>query len=58
MDENNVLLGPIQRILGHEHRSTTQIYLHSLGQSERDAISVYEQARKNSCTDTGPHLIN
>jgi hypothetical protein len=41
----------IQRILGHENRWATEIYLHSMGDSERDAIRVFEQADKN------PHTI-
>lgn len=31
-------IGEIQRILGHENRSTIAIYLHSIGETERDAI--------------------
>jgi len=52
MDNNNVPIGSIQRILGHEHRSTTEIYLHSLGDEEREAIAIYENARKNSHTES------
>ena len=52
MDNNNVPIGTIQRILGHENRSTTEIYLHSIGQAEREAMSVYERARKKSHTDS------
>ncbi len=29
-------------------RRTTEIYLHSMGDSERDAIRVFEQARQKS----------
>ena len=36
MDSANVPLGSIQRLLGHEHRST-EIYWHSLGELEREA---------------------
>ena len=36
----------IQRILGHENRSTTEIYLHSLGDAEREAMALYERNRK------------
>jgi integrase len=32
----------IQRILGHENRKTTEIYLHSIGDLEREAISVFD----------------
>jgi integrase len=48
MDNGNVPIGTIQRILGHENRSTTEIYLHSIGHAEREAMSVYELARKKS----------
>jgi len=50
MDQQNVPIGAIQRILGHENRRTTEIYLHSIGEMERDAIAVYERARKKSHT--------
>jgi integrase len=44
MDNEGVPLGAIQKILGHENRTTTEIYLHSLGSAEKEAIAVYEQA--------------
>jgi integrase len=50
MDTNNVPIGAIQRVLGHENRTTTEIYLHNIGNSERQAIDVYEQARTESNT--------
>ncbi|MEJ2286755.1 MAG: site-specific integrase, partial [Desulfobacterales bacterium] len=50
MDRNNVPIGSIQRILGHENRQTTEIYLHSIEQAEREAVAVYERARENSHT--------
>jgi len=52
MDGNNVPLGAIQRILGHENRRTTEIYLHSIGDLEKQAIAVFEQAREKSHTDS------
>lgn len=45
MDNHNVPTGSIQRILGHENRSTTEIYLHGVSEAERNAILVYENAR-------------
>jgi integrase len=48
MDSKNVPLGSIQRILGHENRKTTELYLHSIGESEREAITVFERAREKS----------
>jgi integrase len=52
MDGNNVPIGAIQRILGHENRKTTELYLHSIGDMERQAIWAYEQAREKSHTDS------
>ena len=57
MDNNNVPIGSIQRILGHEHRSTTEIYLHSLGDAERKAMSVYEEISKKSHTKSHTEKI-
>ena len=50
MDRHNASMGAIQRILGHENRRTTEIYLHSIGEAEREAMSIYEDARQNSHT--------
>ena len=43
LDRNNVPIGSIQRILGHENRTTTEIYLHSIGDSEREAMKVLDR---------------
>ena len=45
MDNNNVPIGAIQKILGHENRTTTEIYLHSMGDLERQAMEIFEIAR-------------
>jgi integrase len=50
LDNANVNIGSIQRILGHERRTTTEIYLHSIGESEREAMNVFEQITKKSHT--------
>jgi len=52
LDGNNVPLVAIQRILGHENRKTTEIYLHSMGDLERHAMTIFEQAREKSHTDS------
>jgi len=56
MEANNVPVGSIQRILGHENRTTTEIYLHSIGDSERQAMAVFERVSGNSHTDS--HIKN
>ena len=53
MDNINVPIGTIQKILGHENRKTTEIYLHSFNETEKQAIRNYEAARKKS--HTNPH---
>jgi integrase len=42
LDQMNVPIGTIQRILGHENRTTTEIYLHSFGDSERKAMKIFD----------------
>ncbi|MBM9512006.1 tyrosine-type recombinase/integrase [Desulfogranum marinum] len=50
MDSVNVPIGAIQKILGHENRRTTEIYLHSFSELEKQAVRDYEAARKKSHT--------
>jgi integrase len=50
MDRNNAPIGAIQKILGHENRRTTEIYLHSIDDAEAEAIAIYEEARQKSHT--------
>ena len=44
MDGINIPIGAIQRILGHENRKTTEIYIHSLDNIEREAMAAFELA--------------
>jgi len=55
LDNANVNLGSIQRILGHENRTTTEIYLHSIGNAERDAMTAFERALNWSHIDS--HIV-
>ena len=40
LDQAGVPIGSIQRIPGNENRSTPEIYLHAIGNSEREAMDV------------------
>lgn len=42
LDDLGVPIGVIQRILGHRNRRTTEIYLHSIGEAEREAMHKLE----------------
>lgn len=52
IDNINTPIGTIQKILGHENRRTTEIYLHSFNETEKQAIRDYELARRNPHTDS------
>ena len=61
LDHGRTPLGTIQRILGHENRSTTEIYLHSIGESEREAMRIFdreigEKSHTDSHTETKKDL--
>ena len=42
LEQSNIPIGSIQRILGHENRITTELYLHSIGDGERWAMDVLD----------------
>ncbi|MCP3944911.1 MAG: tyrosine-type recombinase/integrase [Desulfobacteraceae bacterium] len=44
LDHDNVPIGTVQRILGHENRLTTEIYLHSIGEGERVAVDCLDRS--------------
>jgi hypothetical protein len=48
MERANVPISSIQRILGHENRAPTEIYLHSIGNAEREAMEVFELATQDA----------
>ncbi len=53
LDAANVPIGSIQRILGHENRTTTEIYLHSVGEGERHAMDILDKGfLENSHTES------
>lgn len=57
LDRANVPIGSIQRILGHENRTTTEIYLHSIGDAERSAINVLDIEFENQLLEKVPHQV-
>ena len=58
LDSANVNMGSIQRILGHENRTTIEIYLHSTGESEREAMKIYEELTEKSYTESHTETEN
>lgn len=62
LDEMGIPIGTIQRILGHQNRKTTEIYLHSVGDAERKAMNKLEEVDGFSKTDStlleGPTNMN
>ena len=53
LDRANISIGSIQRILGHENRTTTEIYLHSIDEIDQAAMEYRRaQIEKKSHTDS------
>ena len=50
MDRNNAPIGAIQKILGHENRRTTEIYLHSISITLKPRPSPFMKKRDKSHT--------
>ena len=48
LDRAYINIGSIQRILGHGNRTTTDIYLHSIGDAECEAMKVFERMTEDS----------
>jgi len=58
LDRANISLGSIQRILGHENRTTTEIYLHSIDEIDRAAMEYLgAEIEKKSHTDSHTEKI-
>ncbi len=43
LERAHVPISSIQRLLGHENRTTAELYLHASGEAEREAMAVFQQ---------------
>lgn len=50
LDNANVPIRTIQKLLRHENRSTTEKYIQEIGDSEREAMRIFEEKNKVSHT--------
>ena len=57
LDHQNVPIGDIQRILGHENRKTTEIYLHSIGNSQQAAMDILDEKFEKTKKKEGSGVI-
>jgi integrase len=57
LDQSNVPIGSIQRILGHENRTTTEIYLHAMGNAEIEAMDVLNMQFATTFSGKVPHQV-
>lgn len=57
LDAANVPIGSIQRILGHENRTTTEIYLHAIGNAEKDAMDALNACFESELSEKVPHQV-
>jgi integrase len=51
LEKANVPIGSIQRLLGHENRTTTEIYLHAIGEAEKEAMAVFVRVTQDEVFD-------
>ena len=58
LDHANIPIGSIQRILGHENRTTTEIYLHSIGEAERFAMDILDNEFENQFSEKVSHQVS
>ena len=47
LDHQNIPISSIQKLLGHENRSTTEIYIHSSDSKTIEAIKEFEKINEN-----------
>jgi integrase len=56
LDDLGVTMGVIQKILGHKNRRTTEIYLHSIGDSARRAMGLLGEQAFPGAASSNPEV--